>query len=185
MIVSSPVLAATRHHSGFVGLPGTETWHQLRPARNTWHDYARYGERPTETNSFARSQDGSHYQRVDSYDVVNNGQIVGRDPDPNIRFPQYKAYVGPDIHFIGFDLSVEEVRGDPALDETAQAKASIPANKLGWFFALKEMVGEPRFGLDDGLPDAPEPSNHKCSRRIALRWLRSRAAGARFNIKPP
>jgi hypothetical protein len=86
MIMSSPVLAATRHHSGFVGLPGTETWHQLRPARNTWHDYARYGERPMETNSYARSQDGSRYQRVDSYDVVNNGQIVGRDPDPNIRF---------------------------------------------------------------------------------------------------
>jgi hypothetical protein len=86
MIVSSPALAATRHHSGFVGLPGTESWHQLHPARNTWHDYARYGERPMETNSYARSQDGSRYQRVDSYDVVNNGQIVGRDPDPNIRF---------------------------------------------------------------------------------------------------
>jgi len=80
------------------------------------------------------------------------------DPaDPNIRYPQYKAFIGPDIHFIGFDLSIEEVRGDPALAETAQAKASIPANKLGWFFALKEAVGEPRFGLDDGLPEASEP----------------------------
>jgi hypothetical protein len=86
LIVSSPVMAATRYHSGFVGLPGMDTWHDLRPARNTWHDYSRYGERPMATNSYARSQDGSRYQRVDSYDVVNNGQIVGRDPDPNIRF---------------------------------------------------------------------------------------------------
>ena len=86
------------------------------------------------------------------------GEKGENDPaDPNIQYPQYKAFVRPDIHFIGFDLSVEEVRGDPALAETADAKAAIPANKLGWFFALKEVVGEPRFGLDDGLSTDPEP----------------------------
>jgi len=86
------------------------------------------------------------------------GEKGENDPaDPNIRYPQYKAFVRPDLHFIGFDLSIEEVRGDPSLDETAEAKATIPANKLGWFFALKEIVGEPRFGLDDGLAVAPEP----------------------------
>ena len=42
-----------------------------------------------------------------------------------------------------------------AKHETAEAKATIPANKLGWFFALKEVVGEPRFGLDDDMPEAP------------------------------
>ena len=75
--------------------------------------------------------------------------------DPNIRYPQYRAFVAPDLHFVGFDLSVEEVRGDPALAETAEAKAQIPAAKLGWFFVLKEVVGEPRFGLDETPPDAP------------------------------
>jgi hypothetical protein len=86
------------------------------------------------------------------------GEKSENDPtDPNIRYPQYKAFVRPDIHFIGFDLSIEEVRGDPTLEETAEKKATVPANKLGWFFALKEVVGEPRFGLDDGLPVAPEP----------------------------
>ena len=86
LVVSSPVLAGTRHHSGFIALPGTKTWHQLHPAINTWHDYAKWGQRPRETNTYARSQDGGRYQRVDTYDVVVNGQIVGRDPDPNIRF---------------------------------------------------------------------------------------------------
>jgi hypothetical protein len=86
LVLSSPVLAATRHHSGFVALPGAKIRHGLRPAMNTWHDYAKWGQRPTETDTYARSQDGGHYQRVDSYDVVLNGQIVGRDPDPNIRF---------------------------------------------------------------------------------------------------
>jgi hypothetical protein len=84
------------------------------------------------------------------------GEKSENDPaDPNIRFPQYKASVAPDIYFIGFDLSVEEVRGDPTLEETAAAKARIPANKLGWFFVLKEVVGEPRFGLDEHPPEVP------------------------------
>jgi hypothetical protein len=84
------------------------------------------------------------------------GERSENDPaDPNIRFPLYKASVGPDIHFVGFDLSVGEVQGDPTLAETAAAKASIPANRLGWFFVLKEVVGEPRLGLDEHPPAAP------------------------------
>ena len=39
--------------------------------------------------------------------------------DPRLRFPLYKAFVAPDIYFIGFDLTLEEVKGDPTLDETA------------------------------------------------------------------
>ena len=53
---------------------------------STWHDAARYGAPPMPTHTWARSQDGTHYQRVDSYDVVLDSEIVGRDPDPNIRF---------------------------------------------------------------------------------------------------
>jgi hypothetical protein len=85
------------------------------------------------------------------------GEKGENDPvDSNVRYPQYKAFVGPDIHFVGFDLSVQEVRGDPHLSEDAQSKATITANKLGWFFVLKEVVGEPRFGLDEHPPDVPE-----------------------------
>jgi hypothetical protein len=71
----------------------------------------------------------------------------------------YKASVGPDIHLTGFDLTIGEVRGAPNLAETADAKASIPADKLGWFFVIKEVVGEPRFGLDEHA--AAEPSEDK------------------------
>lgn len=53
----------------------------------------------------------------------------------NEKYPLYSAQVKPDIFFIGFDLTVEEARG---LDE----------DDAGWFFVLKERVGEPRFGLD-------------------------------------
>ncbi len=53
----------------------------------------------------------------------------------NEKYPLYSAQVEPDIFFIGFDLSVEEARG-------------IDEDDPGWFFVLKERVGEPRFGLD-------------------------------------
>ena len=35
------------------------------------------------------------------------------------------ARIAPDIHFIGFDLTLDEVRGDPRLDETAAARALV------------------------------------------------------------
>ncbi|MGL4967679.1 MAG: hypothetical protein ACRC67_41065 [Inquilinus sp.] len=73
--------------------------------------------------------------------------------DPNIKFPMFKAQVTPDLHFIGFDLSLDTVRGHKDLEETAEARTTIPADQLGWFFVLQEMVGEPRFGLDEERPD--------------------------------
>lgn len=73
--------------------------------------------------------------------------------DPNILYPLYKAEIKPDITFLGFDLTIEEARGHADLKETAAARATIPANKLGWFFVIKEVPGEPRFGLDEELAD--------------------------------
>jgi hypothetical protein len=75
--------------------------------------------------------------------------------DPNIKFPMFKAQVMPDLHFIGFDLSLETVRGHKDLEESEEARNTIPADQLGWFFVLQEMVGEPRFGLDEERPDEP------------------------------
>jgi hypothetical protein len=107
----------------------------------------------------ARWGDPPDYQfRLTLWDET--GEKSEADPaDPNIRFPLYKAKVGPDIHFVGFDLTLAEVRGDTALAETVEAKANIPADKLGWFFVIKEVVGEPRFGLDEH--SAAEPSDDK------------------------
>jgi hypothetical protein len=86
------------------------------------------------------------------------GEGINTNPsDPNVRLPLFKASVLPDIHFIGFNLSVEEVRGAPNLEETQAAKAAIPASKLGWFFVLQEVVGEPRFGLDENPPEEDAP----------------------------
>jgi hypothetical protein len=77
--------------------------------------------------------------------------------DARLRFPLYKARVAPDIHFVGFDLTLDDVRGDPRLEETAAARTLV-GDATGWFFVLQEAVGEPRFGLDVDVPidSAPE-----------------------------
>jgi hypothetical protein len=85
------------------------------------------------------------------------GELFDTSPqDPRLRFPLYKAVVAPDIYLIGFDLSLDEIRGDPRLEETATARAAV-GDKLGWFFVLQQAVGEPRFGLDTDPPIDPSP----------------------------
>jgi hypothetical protein len=57
-------------------------------------------------------------------------------PRDKVKTPLYEARVEPDITFFGFDLTVQEARGNPDTDDA------------GWFFIIKERPGEPRFGLD-------------------------------------
>ncbi|MDV6348024.1 hypothetical protein R2083_10915 [Nitrosomonas sp. Is35] len=59
------------------------------------------------------------------------------DDSVPIKTPLYEAQVKPDIYFFGFDLTEEEARGNPEVDD-----------EPGWFFVIKERPGEPRFGLD-------------------------------------
>ena len=52
------------------------------------------------------------------------GELYVTNPkDERLRFPLYRAHVAPDIHFIGFDLTLADVKGDARLAETAQARA--------------------------------------------------------------
>ena len=59
------------------------------------------------------------------------------------KYPLFLAQLEPDLLFMGFDLTPEEVNGSVDPDE----------QKPGWFFVIKERPGEPRFGLD--LADSP------------------------------
>jgi hypothetical protein len=106
------------------------------------------------------SPDPRHVDELALYDEEGTKALADVE-DPNLAYPIFTAVVAPDLTFIGFNLDLEEVRGDPALDETAEARASIPANKLGWFFVLQEVVGEPRLGLDERAPPATMQSDVK------------------------
>jgi hypothetical protein len=109
------------------------------------------------------------------------GELFASQPQSQaLRFPLYQARVAPDIYFIGFDLTLDEARGDPQLDEIAATRAVVGDN-LGWFFVLQEAVGEPRFGLDTGAPI--EPSAQKWDN---LAWVNiDLSGGAAVDVGKP
>jgi hypothetical protein len=97
------------------------------------------------------STDPDHVDELALHDENGEAALAGVE-DPNIAYPIFTAQAPPDLTFVGFKLGLEEVRGDPALEETAEARQSLPANRLGWFFVLQEIVGEPRLGFDERAP---------------------------------
>jgi hypothetical protein len=60
--------------------------------------------------------------------------------DTELMFPLYKGELAPDIKFFGFDMTIEQARGTETLPPFT--------DKLGWFFVIQEVPGEPRFGMD-------------------------------------
>ena len=64
--------------------------------------------------------------------------VTGLPSADQVRLPRYEAKVEPDIYLLGFDLTAEQAVGGPG--------------DPGWFFVLKERPGDPRFGVDEGLP---------------------------------
>ena len=60
-------------------------------------------------------------------------------PRDKVRSPLYEAKADPDISFLGFDLTIPEVKG---------GSGEQPNDDPGWFFVLKERPGDPRFGLE-------------------------------------
>jgi hypothetical protein len=104
------------------------------------------------------STDPKHANELALYDE-DGTKVLANVLDSKIHYPMFVAPVAPDLTFIGFDASLDMVRGDINLDETPEAKAKIAADKLGWFFVLQEVVGETRFGLDEHPPKPGMESN--------------------------
>jgi hypothetical protein len=55
--------------------------------------------------------------------------------------PVFGGKLEPDITFVGFDLTAEEIEPEP-----------------GWFFVIQEQPTEPRFGLDEPDGESPTPA---------------------------
>ena len=66
--------------------------------------------------------------------------LTATEFDTELMFPLYKGELPPDIKFFGFDMTIEQARGTEPLGTFT--------DKLGWFFVIQEVPGEPRFGMD-------------------------------------
>jgi hypothetical protein len=78
--------------------------------------------------------------------------------------PIFKAEVAPDLHFLGFDLTISQAKGSPKPPMTAG-----DLGKPGWFFVIQERPGEPRFGLDI-IDDPPERPANQLESWNQLSW---------------
>ncbi|MVM29218.1 hypothetical protein GO755_04175 [Spirosoma sp. HMF4905] len=96
--------------------------------------------------------DPDHLNRLVLVDSTGEAVADGA----HIKNPIYKAQIDPDLHFIGFDLSISEAKGQVNY-ETAAEKQRLGDSDLGWFFVIQEVPGEPRFGLDETQAVAPSP----------------------------
>jgi hypothetical protein len=75
--------------------------------------------------------DGEHIREID---------LTPQQFATELKFPQFRAEIDPDIRLFGFDLTILQAKGNqPTKDFT---------DKLGWFFVIQEVPGEARFGMD-------------------------------------
>lgn len=72
------------------------------------------------------------------------------DVQNEIKFPAFKASIEPDIRFFGFDMTVEQARGD----EDPRSET----DDWGWFFVIQQLPGEPRFGMDVSFAPDEDPT---------------------------
>jgi hypothetical protein len=71
-------------------------------------------------------------------------EITRDDAGDDIKFPEFRGQLEPDVTFFGFDLSPDEALYAPYEDEGGR---DDDPNE-GWFFVLQEPPAETRFGLD-------------------------------------
>lgn len=72
---------------------------------------------------------------------------VSRDDDgKEIKFPEFRGRLDPDITFFGFDLSPKQALYDPYHEGNNQPDDHPDE---GWFFVFQEPPAETRFGLDE------------------------------------
>ncbi len=57
-----------------------------------------------------------------------------------IKFPIFKSDIDPDFKFFGFDLTIDEARGDEHPESAS--------DDWGYYFVIQQIPGAPRFGMD-------------------------------------
>jgi hypothetical protein len=100
------------------------------------------------TEIYAAKGEWKGGKRVPIFKEVETDEPAADGDGETCKSPIFRGTLAPDITFLGFDLTEEEVRGSPKEGD----------HKPGWFFVIEERVSETRFGLDADGTGTP-PSN--------------------------
>jgi hypothetical protein len=84
--------------------------------------------------------------------------------DEDLQFPTFRGRIDPDVTFLGFDLTVDDVHPDDQNIRDVVEHGAVPedGDDLGWYFVFEERPGETRFGLE-----VPE-DEHTTSRPVGV-----------------
>ena len=126
-----------RFWAGPAEIPNLHEW----PATSALGDEIAEGSRDEHLVLLVRGELLHRYRRTAIYAIA---AVNRRTPGTERRYPIFRASLGPDLTCVGFDLAVEEVRGDDG--------------KAGWFFVLEQPPGEARFGLDESVTTGRDPA---------------------------
>ncbi|MEL7312478.1 MAG: hypothetical protein AAFN07_13270 [Pseudomonadota bacterium] len=89
--------------------------------------------------------------------VIRTGEMTDAQLAGEIKFPLYQAQIDPDIKLLGFDLTVREATGATPTSSVSAGGSANAADRLGWYFIIAEVPGEPRFGMDISFdPNEPD-----------------------------
>ncbi len=82
--------------------------------------------------------------------AVANADVGRRPDDVTVAplFPMFQGMATPDLAYVGFGRSLEDLVGDP---DWEPGRTTDP----GWYFAIQERPGHTRFGLDATRPSPP------------------------------
>ncbi len=152
------------NESGFTEEQMTEKYKDITPL-DTWHGSSRLGGHNNRNiqdnkqivlvirgellkkypNTIIYAQKAHIYKDSDGHADASKEPVIvevttDEEMKKDIKFPIFKAGVEPDIKFIGFDLTIEQARGD----DNPQKES----DDWGWYFVIQEVPGEPRFGMD-------------------------------------
>ena len=88
----------------------------------------------------------------DPTDATKERLLPNEISDTNTKFPAFSARLEPDVYLFGFDLGLEEAKG-----ERAKPNETTNGMNPGWYFVFKERPGQLKFGLDDFVDDLGTP----------------------------
>ena len=95
-------------------------------------------------------------------DPTTKIRINGQMQQPETREPLFKGNMSPNITYLGFDLSLDDLTGKRLVDNKKDPL------KPGWFIVIQQPPSAPAFGLDES--DNTNP-NHPINSWDDLNWM--------------